>query len=229
MRRERRRVACVSSPAPVVDSVASAHTVISFQGYHRMSLGDISFILAFVAFPLLIVILSIWGLRTLNRRERQPLARFSSNNPAESTRSCRSPNSNRNETGPRSSNRCAGRRQTSQSRGRPSNRTRSPCRRIAGAQAVSSGALTAIRADANHAPPSMTPALAPRISARLDPLPTSWTAGNRHSGERRASLTALGLRPEFPTLFPEIERLVERGYRALEIVHRNDTGNIEFR
>jgi len=78
-------VACVSSPAPVVDSVASAHTVISFQGYHRMSLGDISFILAFVAFPLLIVILSIWGLRTLNRRERQPLARFSSNNPAEST------------------------------------------------------------------------------------------------------------------------------------------------
>jgi len=50
-----------------------------------MTLGDISFIAAFVAFPLLIVILSIWGLRTLNQRERQPLARFSSNNPAEST------------------------------------------------------------------------------------------------------------------------------------------------
>jgi hypothetical protein len=50
-----------------------------------MTLGDISFIAAFVAFPLLIVILSIWGLRTLSQRQRQPLAHFSSNNPAEST------------------------------------------------------------------------------------------------------------------------------------------------
>jgi hypothetical protein len=50
-----------------------------------MTLGDISFIAAFVAFPLLIVALSIWGLRTLNQRQRRPLARFGANNPAEST------------------------------------------------------------------------------------------------------------------------------------------------
>ncbi len=50
-----------------------------------MSLVDISFIVAFIVFPLVIVGLSVWALRTLNRRERRPLARFSSNNPAEST------------------------------------------------------------------------------------------------------------------------------------------------
>lgn len=50
-----------------------------------MSLGDISFIAAFVVFPLVIVALSIVALRTLSRRERRPLARFSSESPAEST------------------------------------------------------------------------------------------------------------------------------------------------
>lgn len=50
-----------------------------------MSLGDIGFIAAFIVFPLVIVGLSIWGLRTLNQRQHQPLARFSSNTPAEST------------------------------------------------------------------------------------------------------------------------------------------------
>ncbi len=50
-----------------------------------MSLADFSFIAAFVIFPLVIVALSVWALRTLGHRERQPLARFSSNNPAEST------------------------------------------------------------------------------------------------------------------------------------------------
>lgn len=50
-----------------------------------MTFGDISFITAFVVFPLVVMILSIWGLRTLNRRQHQPLARFSSNMPAEST------------------------------------------------------------------------------------------------------------------------------------------------
>jgi len=50
-----------------------------------MSLGDIGFVAAFIVFPLVIVGLSIWGLRTLNQRQHQPLARFSSNTPAEST------------------------------------------------------------------------------------------------------------------------------------------------
>jgi len=50
-----------------------------------MSLGDLSFIAAFVIFPLVIVALSVMALRTLSRHERRPLARFSSNNPAEST------------------------------------------------------------------------------------------------------------------------------------------------
>ncbi|HEX3722880.1 MAG TPA: hypothetical protein VHV31_08815 [Nitrolancea sp.] len=50
-----------------------------------MTLGDIAFIAAFIVFPLVVVILSIWGLRTLNRRQHQPLARFSSNMPAETT------------------------------------------------------------------------------------------------------------------------------------------------
>ncbi len=50
-----------------------------------MSLADFSFIAAFVIFPLVIVALSVWALRTLGHRERQPLARFSSNNPTEST------------------------------------------------------------------------------------------------------------------------------------------------
>lgn len=50
-----------------------------------MSLGDISFIAAFIVFPLVIVAMSILALRTLNRRQRQPMARFSANTPAEST------------------------------------------------------------------------------------------------------------------------------------------------
>jgi len=50
-----------------------------------MSFGDIGFVAAFIVFPLVIVGLSIWGLRTLNQRNRQPIARFSSNTPAEST------------------------------------------------------------------------------------------------------------------------------------------------
>jgi hypothetical protein len=50
-----------------------------------MSLGDIGFVAAFIIFPLVIVGLSIWGLRVLNQRKHQPLARFSSNTPAEST------------------------------------------------------------------------------------------------------------------------------------------------
>jgi hypothetical protein len=50
-----------------------------------MSLGDIGFIAAFIVFPLVIVGLGIWGLRTLSQRQHQPLARFSSNTPAEST------------------------------------------------------------------------------------------------------------------------------------------------
>ncbi len=50
-----------------------------------MSLGDISFIAAFVVFPLVIVAGSVVALRTLARRERRPLARFSANNPVEST------------------------------------------------------------------------------------------------------------------------------------------------
>lgn len=50
-----------------------------------MSFGDISFIAAFVIFPLLIVVASVWALRTLARRERRPLARFSANRQVEST------------------------------------------------------------------------------------------------------------------------------------------------
>jgi hypothetical protein len=53
-----------------------------------MSLGDFSFIAAFVIFPLVIVALSVWALRTLDRREHRPLARFSTDSeisPAEST------------------------------------------------------------------------------------------------------------------------------------------------
>jgi hypothetical protein len=50
-----------------------------------MSLGDIGFVAAFIVLPLVILGLSIWGLRTLNQRQHQPLARFSSNTPAEST------------------------------------------------------------------------------------------------------------------------------------------------
>lgn len=50
-----------------------------------MSLGDISFIAAFIVFPLIIVAMSILALRTLNRRQRRPMARFSANTPAEST------------------------------------------------------------------------------------------------------------------------------------------------
>jgi hypothetical protein len=50
-----------------------------------MSLGDIGFVAAFIAFPLVIVALCILGLRTLSQRQHQPLARFSSNTPAEST------------------------------------------------------------------------------------------------------------------------------------------------
>jgi hypothetical protein len=50
-----------------------------------MSLGDISFIAAFIVLPLVIVVLSVMALRTLNQRQRRPLARFSADNPAEST------------------------------------------------------------------------------------------------------------------------------------------------
>lgn len=50
-----------------------------------MSLGDFSFIAAFVIFPLVIVALSVMALRTLSRREQRPLARFTAGNPAEST------------------------------------------------------------------------------------------------------------------------------------------------
>jgi hypothetical protein len=50
-----------------------------------MSLGDIGFVAAFIVFPLVIVAFCVLGLRTLNQRKHQPLARFSSNTPAEST------------------------------------------------------------------------------------------------------------------------------------------------
>ncbi|HEX7102118.1 MAG TPA: hypothetical protein VF201_05695 [Nitrolancea sp.] len=50
-----------------------------------MSLGDIGFVAAFIALPLVIVALCILGSRTLSQRQHQPLARFSSNTPAEST------------------------------------------------------------------------------------------------------------------------------------------------
>ncbi len=50
-----------------------------------MSLGDFSFIAAFIVFPLVIVALSVMALRTLSRHERRPLARFTAGNPAEST------------------------------------------------------------------------------------------------------------------------------------------------
>jgi hypothetical protein len=50
-----------------------------------MSFGDIGFVAAFIAFPLVIVALCILGLRTLSQRQHQPLARFSSDTPAEST------------------------------------------------------------------------------------------------------------------------------------------------
>lgn len=50
-----------------------------------MSLGDIGFVAAFIVFPLVIVALCILGLRTLNQRKHRPLARFSSDTPAEST------------------------------------------------------------------------------------------------------------------------------------------------
>ena len=50
-----------------------------------MSLGDLSFIAAFVIFPLVIVALSVMALRTLSRRERRPLARFTAGSPAQST------------------------------------------------------------------------------------------------------------------------------------------------
>ena len=41
-----------------------------------MSFGDISFIAAFIILPLVIVALSVMALRTLNRRQHRPLARF---------------------------------------------------------------------------------------------------------------------------------------------------------
>lgn len=50
-----------------------------------MSLGDIAFIAAFIVLPLIIVALSVMALQTLNRRQHRPLARFSSDDPVQST------------------------------------------------------------------------------------------------------------------------------------------------